>query len=52
MTCVQIESTYIESFKIVIKNSKWYPIAMVTSQNPRKEAKNVFIWPKYLKIEK
>ena len=42
MTCVQIDSIYIDSFKNVIKNSKWYPAAMVTSQNPGKLAKNVF----------
>ena len=42
ITCVQIEIIYIGNFKNVIKNSKWYPFAMVTSQNPRKGAKNVF----------
>ena len=42
MTCIQIDSIYIGSFKNVIKNSKWYPVAMVTSQNPGKVAKNVF----------
>ena len=42
MTCVQIESIRIDSFKNVQKNSKWYPVPMVTNQNPRKGAKNAF----------
>ena len=43
MTCVQIESIHIDSFKNVIKKSKLYSVAMVTSQNSPKEAKNVFM---------
>ena len=42
MTCVQIESIHIEGFKNVKKNSKCYPVAMVTNQNTPKGAKNVF----------
>ena len=42
MTCVQVESIHINDFKNVIRNSKWYPVAMVTNQNPRKGAKNAF----------
>ena len=42
MTCVQIESIHIDGFKNVKKNSKWYPVAMVSNKNPRKGEKNVF----------
>ena len=42
MIFVQIESIYIDSFGNVIKNSRWYPFAMLNSQNPRKVTKNVF----------
>ena len=42
MTCVQIESRHIDDFKNVKKNSKWYPVVMVTNKNPRKWAKNAF----------
>ena len=42
MTCVQIKSTHIDGFENVIKNSKWYPVAMVTGENPPKGQKNVF----------
>ena len=51
MTCVQIESIHIEGFKNVIKNSKWYPVAMVASQNPRKGQKMSSHRLKYLKME-
>ena len=41
MTCVQI--VYILMvLKMSKKNSKWYPAAMVTNENPRKGAKNAF----------
>ena len=30
MTCVQIESVHIDGFKNAIKNSKSYPVAMLT----------------------
>ena len=30
MICVQIESIHTDGFKNVIKNSKWYPFAMVS----------------------
>ena len=43
MNCVQIESIYIDGFKNVKKNSKWYSVAMVTNKNPRKGAKNAFM---------
>ena len=43
MNCVQIESIHIDGFKNVKKNSKWYPVAMVTNKNPRKGAKNAFM---------
>ena len=52
MTCVQVESIHINDFKNVIRNSKWYPVAMVTNQNPQKGQKMSSRWPKYLKIEK
>ena len=52
MNCVQIESIHIDGFKNVKKNSKWYPVAMVTNKNPRKGAKMPSRWPKYLKLEK
>ena len=42
MTCVQIESIHIDGFKNVKKNSKWYPVAMVSNKNARKGEKNVF----------
>ena len=42
MTFVQIGSIHIDGFKDVKKNSKWYLDAMITNQNPRKGAKNVF----------
>ena len=43
VTFVQIESIHIDGFKKVKKkNSKWYPVAMVTNQNPQKRAKNAF----------
>ena len=42
MTCVHIESIYIDGFKNVKQISKWHPLAAVTNQNPRKEAKNAF----------
>ena len=42
MNCVQIESIHIDGFKNVKKNSKWYPVAMVSNKNPRKGEKNVF----------
>ena len=43
MTYVQIGSIPIDSFKNVKKkNSKLYPVAMITNQNPRKGTKNVF----------
>ena len=52
MTCVHIESIYIDGFKNVKKNSKWQPLAMVTDQNLRKGAKNAFTAAKYLMLEK
>ena len=53
MTCDQIESIHIDGFNNVNnKNSKWYPVAMVTNKNPRKGAKMPSRWPKYLKLEK
>ena len=42
MTCIQIESIHIDSFKNEKKNSKWYPVPMVTNQNRRKGVKNAF----------
>ena len=42
MTCVQIEIIYIKNFRNVIKNSKWYPVTIETSQNPLKGAEDVF----------
>ena len=41
MTCVQVESIHIDGFKNVKKNSKWYPVVLVTNQNPQKGTKNV-----------
>ena len=53
VTCVQIGSINIDSFKNVKKkNSRWYPVAMVTNQNPRKRAKMSSHQPKYLKLVK
>ena len=43
MAYVRIASIHIDGFKNVKKKkSKWQPVAMVTNQNPRKGAKNVF----------
>ena len=50
MNCVQIESIHIDGFKNVKKNSKWYPVAMVTNKNPRKGAKNAFTLAKISQI--
>ena len=43
MTCVQIGNIHIDGSKNVQKKSKWYSVAIVTNQNPQKEAKNVFM---------
>ena len=43
ITCVQIGIIHTDGFKNVKKNSKWYAVAMVTNQNPRKGARNVFM---------
>ena len=42
VTCAQIWSIHIDGIKNVKKKSKWYPVTIVTNQNPRKGAKNVF----------
>ena len=48
MTCVQIGSIHVDGFKNV-KNSKWYPVAMLTDQNPRKGGKMSSRQSKYLR---
>ena len=40
--CPESIYVYINSFKNDIKNPKWYPVAMVSRQNPKKNTKNVF----------
>ena len=51
MTCDQIESIHIDGFNNVNnKNSKWYPVAMVTNKNPRKGAKNAFTLAKISQV--
>ena len=41
ITGVQIEIIYIDSFKNVIKNSKWYPFAMVTGKKCLRADQNI-----------
>ena len=43
-------SVHIDGFKNIKKDSKWYPVAMITNQSSRKGAKNVFTLAKISQV--